>query len=123
MKFSPLIIEDLSESADHPRFRLVQDLTYGPYRVPTDFITDLASIPQVLWNILPPVGSYDKAAVVHDWLYRNNGITRSEADQVLNQGMIDLGVREWKRKIIYSGVRLGGWKPWNNYRNGQHETR
>lgn len=85
-------------------------------RVKKGFKTDLASIPRVLWRVLPPVGKYDAAAVVHDWLYQNNGCTRKQADDVLYEAMHALGVSAWQRYTIYAGVRVGGWKPWNEYR-------
>lgn len=84
--------------------------------VPAKFVTDLASIPQLLWNILPPIGSYDAAAVVHDYLYLHNGVTRAQADAVLNEAMTELEVDSWKRRLIYAGVRIGGWVPWGKYR-------
>jgi hypothetical protein len=84
--------------------------------VPAGFKTDLASIPRIFWRVLPPVGKYDAAAVVHDYLYQNNGVTRLTADDVLNEAMGVLGVPAWQRTIIYAGVRVGGWKPWNDYR-------
>lgn len=91
-------------------------------RVPAGFKTDLASIPQFLWSVLPPVGRYDRAAVVHDYLYRFNGVTRRQADDVLNEAMGALGVRATQRWTIYAGVRTGGWLPWRNYREGRPET-
>lgn len=108
-------------------FTLLQPLVYltnvgaaagkiNKITVPTGFKTDLASIPQLLWNVLPPVGKYDAAAVVHDYLYQNNGITRLEADDVLLEAMKVCGVNRFQRFVIYSGVRVGGWVPWNNYR-------
>ena len=36
--------------------------------VPAGMITDFASVPRPLWNILPPTGGYGEAAVVHDHL-------------------------------------------------------
>lgn len=84
--------------------------------VPTGFRTDLASIPRVLWSILPPFGSYSDAAVVHDFLYQFNGIDRHDADQVLNEAMEVCQVGRWKRWTIYSGVVLGGWVTWRRYR-------
>ena len=89
--------------------------------VPTGTITDLASIPRALWIILPPIGSYDRAAVLHDEAYKHGGIsgklcTRAEADTLLNEAMIAKGVTPWKRRMIYAGVRLGGWCTWNKYR-------
>lgn len=87
--------------------------------IPAGFVTDLASIPQILWNILPPIGRYDHAAVVHDFLYQNNGVTRAQADVVLREAMEVKKVPAWMRWTIYSGVRVGGWLPWNRYRSRQ----
>lgn len=106
-------------------FTLLQALTYvtdvehrGTFSVPACFKTDLASIPRPLWAVLPPVGKYDAAAVVHDYLYQTNGLTRAAADSILLEAMGVLGVGRLTRWLIYSGVRLGGWKPWNAYRAG-----
>jgi hypothetical protein len=85
--------------------------------VPAGFKTDLASIPRVLWNVLPPVGSYDAAAVVHDYLYQHNGVTRRQADDILHEAMGVLGVSSAVREAIYLGVRLGGWVTWRRYRS------
>lgn len=95
-------------------------------RIPVGFVTDFASVPRVLWNVLPPTGGYGKAAVIHDWLYQYRSIMRTgflprlveraEADTILKDAMSVLGVRWWTRWTIYSGVRLGGWKAWNAYR-------
>ena len=97
--------------------------------IPTGFVTDFASVPRVLWNVLPPTGSYGKAAVIHDWLYQMRVIfvddgsrttlryaSRAEADAVLLEGMRVLGVNTFTTWIIYAGVRIGGWVPWNAYR-------
>lgn len=90
--------------------------SYWTIDVPAGFKTDLASIPRGLWNVLPPVGRYDAAAVVHDLLYQRNGCTRAEADAVLLEAMGVLGVGRLARWTIYAGVRTGGWVVWNNYR-------
>lgn len=93
-------------------------------RVPREFLTDFASIPRGLWNVLPPAGAYGKAAVIHDWLYqmrvvRPSGrlVDRAEADRVLLEAMEVLGVRRFTRHVIYAGVRVGGWLTWNRYRS------
>lgn len=88
--------------------------------VPAGFTTDLASIPQLLWNILPPIGKYDRAAVLHDFLYRVGGVTKAQADGVLKEVMEFRQVTLWKRWVIYAGVRTGGFVPWNRYR--AHDT-
>lgn len=94
---------------------LTKKFTYGSVilkrviEIPEGFITNFASIPRILWSRLPPTGKYGKAAVVHDWLYRNKGDwTRAQADAVLNEAMTELGVGRFTRWIIYTGVRAGG---------------
>lgn len=103
--------------------------------IPEGFFTDFASVPRFFWRVLPPTGEYGKAAVVHDWLYRHpillefsfsytdpeNGpdrlaITRKECDDIFLEAMEVLEVPKCKRDILYAGVRIGGWKPWGDYR-------
>lgn len=84
--------------------------------VPAGFITDLASVPRGLWNLFPPWGDYDSAAVVHDWLYNHGHVTRAQADAVLKEGSEALGVSRFTRWALYSAVRSGGWIPWRKYR-------
>jgi hypothetical protein len=128
---TPLVFED---DGGLP-FTLTQALTYvsdvfvegqalaiGTLMVPAGFKTDLASIPRGLWNVLPPVGKYDRAAVVHDLLYQSgrvNGLRleRRHADAVLNEAMTASGVGRLTRWLVYAGVRVGGWAVWNKYRS------
>lgn len=77
-------------------------------RVPAGFLTDLASVPQILWNLVPPHGKYAKAAIVHDYLYSFGIGTKEYADNVFLEGMTVLGVPKWKRMVMYTAVRLFG---------------
>jgi uncharacterized protein DUF1353 len=120
---SGLYFEDLNAGGGSGiRLKLTKPLVYDSATlgrtvgVPKGFITDLASIPRVLWNVLPPIGAYDAAAVVHDYLYRTGGCTRAQADRVLYEAMIALKVDALQARIIYAGVMVGGWKSWNAYR-------
>jgi hypothetical protein len=89
--------------------------------VPIGFQTDLASIPRGLWNLFPPVGKYDRAAVVHDFLYRFPGTkTRAQCDSVFREALGACGVSRFTQWTLYLAVRSGGWKPWNRYRAAQH---
>jgi hypothetical protein len=114
-------------------FTLIDTLIYGLttalgkppvfISVPAGFPTDLASIPRLLWNVLPPVGRYDAAAVVHDYLYQRAPVfehgqvtTRAGADAVLLEAMACCEVPTWQRWTIYLGVRVGGWLVWGRYR-------
>lgn len=94
--------------------------------VPRKFKTDLASIPRGLWNVLPKSAKYDKAAVVHDFLYGqgktgNRFVTRQEADAVLREAMKVCGVGPKTCFAIYWGVRVGGVLTWRNYRKNDKE--
>lgn len=86
-------------------------------RVPRGFQTDLASVPRILWPILPPWGHYTAAAVLHDWLYIEQAvmgepISRGFADRAFLEAMKDLRVRITRRRAMYRGVRTFGWIPW-----------
>lgn len=65
------------------RYELVQEFNY--YReenkdslinVPKGLVTDLASVPRIFWNIIPPNGPYTKPAILHDYLCNMNTLTR-----------------------------------------------
>jgi hypothetical protein len=78
-------------------------------RIPAGCETDFASIPRVLWALLPPTGPYGKASVVHDFLYRTpRQATRPAADGVFLEGMEALRVNWVTRHLMYVGVRVGG---------------
>lgn len=76
--------------------------------VPAGFVTDLASVPRIFWNILPPYGEYGQPAIVHDYLYSSGLVGRKEADDLLLEGMVVMGVARWRRYVIYAAVRLFG---------------
>lgn len=82
-------------------------------RVPVGFVTDFASIPRLFWAILPPTGTYGKAAVIHDDCYQNPEmiappVSRLLADRTLREGMIALDVPWVTRAVIYWAVRAFG---------------
>lgn len=80
--------------------------------VPTNFITDFASVPRFLWPLIPPTGRYTRAAVLHDYLYSKGckyDFERWMCDELLFQACQALGAKKWRCYAIYWGVRLGGW--------------
>jgi uncharacterized protein DUF1353 len=84
--------------------------------VPEGFVTDLASVPRFFWPFVSPIGKYDDACVLHDWLYNVGGVERKQADDVLREAMSACGVAHDDQWVIYHGVRAGGWLPWRRYR-------
>ncbi len=76
--------------------------------VPVGVITDLASVPRLLWTIFPPLGKYSKAAILHDYLYDQAIGTKEWADKIFLEAMEVLGVPKWRRILMYWAVRLFG---------------
>ena len=91
-------------------WKLVNDFTvlttFGAITVPQDSRTDLASIPRIFWQILPPFGRYSQAAVVHDYLYFSHQFDRKTADKIFYELMLQYGTWKWKAKLMYYAVRL-----------------
>ena len=61
---------------DGHNFYLLEDVTYTSkdgtvYILPKGATSDGASVPEVLWNVLPPFGKYWQAAYLHDCAYRD----------------------------------------------------
>ena len=125
---TPLIVEVMDGGKT---FRLYNRFTYlwklGDIEigVGAGFVTDFASIPRIARWLIPKLGRYNKAAVVHDAIYQNQAsyppttfwlsgveFARSEADLVFLDGMRDLGVVKWKRTLMYWAVRMCGWMAW-----------
>lgn len=110
--------------------------------VPTGFETDFASIPWFARWLIPTWGRHTNAAIIHDYLYRGGRIvpgpvplnqggikgirtqfnlelplpTRKQADRIMLEGMEVMGVRKWRRLVIYAGLRIGGWWAWRKSR-------
>ncbi len=80
--------------------------------VPVGFRTDFATVPRLLWVILPKWGRYGNATVIHDYLYWMQEHPRLEADRILLEAMGVLGVRSVVKYTMYWGVRAFGWLAW-----------
>lgn len=86
--------------------------------VPEGFITDFASVPRGVWNVLPPHdGQYRLAALFHDRLYEHHQMLRFQADLFFYEAMAYDDVPRWKRAAMYYAVRTcGEWA----YNSGPH---
>lgn len=106
------------------RVKLLEGLSYwsnySPYRfhVVAGTVSDLASIPRIFWKLWPPWGDYNDAAILHDYLYKAQITTRKVADQIFLEAMLSppAMVSPATANSLYVGVRLGGGRPWNQYR-------
>lgn len=101
------------------RWTLLADLVYKAsgivLTIPSGFVSDLASIPALFRGVLPVNDRHREAAVVHDYLYESQIVTRAEADAIFLVAMEESGVSLWKRTMMYSGVRAGGWLAWRKH--------
>lgn len=96
--------------------------------IPEGFITDLSSVPSIVWWWIPPWG-LRQACLPHDLLYARQGNiseqyflvdgsptsrawTRKEADQLFARIMREDGVPKMKRRAAYWAVRMGARGAW-----------
>lgn len=88
--------------------------------VPVGFLTDLASIPDILKNIpaLDVNGVSRSPAVLHDWLYRTHQFSRAGSDGLLRAALLSRGASKVQAWTFYTGVRIGGGRPYAAYPNG-----
>ena len=76
--------------------------------VPAGTVTDLASVPRLLWAIFPPHGRWAKAAIIHDYLYDRAIGSKMDADRTFLEAMTVLGVSRISRAVMYWAVRWFG---------------
>lgn len=93
-------------------------VAYLPHRrhvavaVPQGYVTDFASIPGWIQWLIAPFGKHSEAAVVHDWLYtlgtKGDRKSRKLADETFRRALALVGVKLFRRNLMYWAVRLGG---------------
>jgi hypothetical protein len=85
--------------------------------VPAGYVSDGASIKQILWGVLPALGRWSRAAILHDYLCTLLAIgcphplapTRKAADDIFHEAMMASGVNRTVALILWIGVRAGDW--------------
>ena len=80
--------------------------------VPDGFVSDLASFPWCVLFLFKLLGKHQRAAILHDWLYRNKIKTKEWCDEQFNLAMAQDGVKKWRRKLMIAGLKAGGHKAW-----------
>lgn len=84
--------------------------------VPIGFMTDFASVPRILWTILPTWGKYGNAAAIHDYCYWDQSLSRKESDRIFREAMEVLGVSTLTITLMYYAVKLFGYWAWEGNR-------
>jgi len=90
--------------------------------VPAGYITDLASIPRLLWNIIPPnFSESQQASVVHDYIYSHLYwyYPKDFADKLLRDFMRQDGANKFISNLFYLAVKHGGAGGWS-YKDNTH---
>lgn len=77
------------------------------------FTCDGCSIPKFFWRIVgtPMDFDYLLEAIVHDYLYRYQQVSRARADKVFFM-MLNKPETKYRRYFIYIAVRAFGWIAW-----------
>lgn len=90
---------------------------YGVIKIPTNFISDGASIPKIFYSLIGGrwTGKYVEAAICHDWLYFSQIYSRRKSDRIFLNAMKVLRVSWWKRRMMFYAVRIGGFYPWKRH--------
>lgn len=97
---------------------LLQPLTWDAFdlklTLPVGWVSDLASIPKVLRNVLDVDGMSRCPALLHDGLYNCQQTSRAFADAQLRRALELYGESSFTAGVYWAGVRVGGWKPWDD---------
>lgn len=77
--------------------------------IPEGYVTDFASVPRLLWTVLPPMDPRIAwIAPAHDRCYETHELSRSEADDLLYWGMLQSGAGKPLASAAWSAVRVFG---------------
>lgn len=92
--------------------------------VPEGFKTDLASVPRILHPIVSPGGAWNRAAIIHDYLYSVKGLlpsgkklTRKQCDRIFLEISILDGANPFITVVGYYGIRFNpkNWSPFRKW--------
>jgi hypothetical protein len=112
------------KTSDGRNFELTASFTYltdagEQVVVPIGALSDGASTPPEVWNLIPPFGVYWPAAYMHDFLYRCTQRTKAECDALFDEAMKTLGTNPLVRLAIYHAVALAGQDAFDRDRKAQ----
>lgn len=104
-----------------PWWRVLSRFGYQPKNGETiwvlpGFDTDLTSVPRLFWVLFPRDGAYRKAAVIHDWLYDSQEMSRYDADIMFCEIMEYQRINRTTRYTMFLMLRSFGWLAWNRHK-------
>lgn len=92
-------------------FKYQSDIAGVVITVPAGFVTDLASIPQLLLPLFGEIAQ--EPSVPHDFAYSTRCMPRATADAMLREACLLTSVSGWRAALIWAGVRIGGASHWD----------
>lgn len=113
-----LIVSSHLYKSEHKKFRILQkdvSVTLSSGRhilIPKGFIWDNSTVPKWLWSIIRPIGDFELAALIHDYLYIHRIGTRKEADDELLKWSNTINGNRFDNHIRWFGCRVFGWLYW-----------
>jgi hypothetical protein len=121
------VAEIKAAGRDVQLYEVTQDFPYESDKfgrtivVPAGLVTDFASIPRGVWELLDPEDPIIAwPSVIHDYLYTCHGTlpdgttyTREMADAVLREGMEACGASSLMRESVYQAVEDFGGSHWH----------
>ena len=120
----PWLSEFELRQLDDTYFQLTKDLVFYSEKyglkilVPEGFVSDGPSVPRFPLMFLLFGHKGKRAAVVHDWLYRNKLLPREQCDAIFREALQDSGKFAFTSFGMYAGVRVGGYLPYKNGKIG-----
>ncbi len=81
--------------------------------VPKGYVTDFASVPKILRIFAKNSELFNKASILHDFLYDGTtGYSRENCDEFYRDGMRVFGMSDFRSNIFYKMCRLFGKSKW-----------
>lgn len=95
-------------------WRVTTPIPFKGGEVPVGFTSDgiTLPLPTLKW-VVDPQGKALKAAIIHDWCYLVQGMSRKEADILFKETMVANGVNKVRAQLMYLGVRVFGKWYWD----------
>jgi Protein of unknown function (DUF1353) len=116
----PVVADILTDTAT-----LVEPLVYTgrdqTFTVPAGYVTDFATVPQFVTWLVPRMGAYTRAAILHDWLcsrldeagrsgrrkflVEGRPVTARQVDGIFRRVMRESGTPVVRRWLMWAAVR------------------
>lgn len=127
---NPIIGVNEGEDKNETPYIVLRTIRYehgllAPVIIPRKFKTDLGSIPWLLKTIpgFRPTDPGKRAFIIHDFCYKKQLEDRRVVDAIMYSALLADGMANWQAFVCWLGVRLFGWKAWNENQRRQNRAK